>query len=80
MLHDEHRQGVWEPGELFPDLNTMVACLAQLGAIVTAAGEGFTDEDCRIRLEWHEEEASGLRQLLGSLWAAESVLASLGWG
>jgi hypothetical protein len=54
--------------------------LGQLGAVVAAAGERFTDEDCRIRPECRGEALSGLRQLLGSWWAAECVLASLGWG
>ena len=80
VLHDEHGRGVWEPGELFPDLNTMAACLGQLGAVVAAAGEGFTDEDCRIRADWHAEAHAGLRRLLGSAAAADCVLSALGWG
>lgn len=80
VLHDQHGRGVWEPGELFPDLNTMAACLGQLGAIVAAAGEDFTNEDCQICPEWHDASLAGLRQLLGSLGAAECVLASFGWG
>jgi hypothetical protein len=80
VLHDEHGRGVWESGEMFPDLVTMAACLGRLGAVVVAAGEEFTDEDCRIRREWHDEAVSGLRVLLGSTSVAESVLASLGWG
>ena len=79
VMHDEHGRGVWEPGELFPDLLTMAACLGQLGAVVAAAGEGFTDEDCRIRPEWRDEAVGGLGRLLGSPRAAESVLRSLGW-
>ncbi len=80
VLHDEHGRGTWEPGELFPDLDTMAACLGQLGAVVAAAGAQFTDEDCRIRPECRDEALSSLRQLLGSSWAAECALASLGWG
>ena len=79
VLHDEHGRGMWQPGELFPDLYTMAACLGQLGAVVASAGECFTDEDCRIRPEWRDEALMGLRHLLGSPWAAEFVLGSLGW-
>jgi hypothetical protein len=80
VLHDEHGRGVWEPGEIFPDLVTMAACLGCLGAVVTAAGEEFTDEDCHIRPEWRDQAVSSLCGLLGSQWAARSLLASLSWG
>jgi hypothetical protein len=80
ILHDVHGRGVWEPGELFPDLNTMAACLAYLGVVVVSAGEAFTDEQSYIRTEHRARAMSGLRDLLGATWAAESVLAELGWG
>jgi hypothetical protein len=80
VLHAKHGMGEWDPGELFPDLVTMAACLGQLGAVVLEAGERFTDEDCRIRPEWRDAAVAGLRQLLGSPSAAENVLETLGWG
>lgn len=52
VLHAYHGQGVWGPSEMFPDLNTMAACLAQLGLIVCEAGDSFTQEDVRIRPEF----------------------------
>jgi hypothetical protein len=80
VLYDQHGRGTWEPGEMFPDLNTMAACLGQLGAVVASAGEDFTDEDCFIRPKWHDKAFRGLQLLLGSSWAADSVLHTLGWG
>lgn len=80
VLHDKHGRGGWVPGEMFPDLDTMAACLGRLGAVVAAAGEDFTDADCQIRPEWRDEAVAGLGRLLGSPLAAESVLHSLGWG
>jgi hypothetical protein len=80
VLHDEHGRGNWEPREIFPDLFTMAASLGQLGAVVVAAGEDFTDKDCIIRPKWRDEAKTALRRLLGSTTAAESVLGSLGWG
>jgi hypothetical protein len=80
VLHDVHGRGVWEPGELFPDLNTMAACLGQLGAVVASAGQDFTDEDCRIRPEWRDMALAGLRLLISSPTSAESVLSALDWG
>ena len=80
VLYDQHGRGKWETEEMFPDLNTMAACLGQIGAVVAAAGKEFTDEECRIRPEWREAAAAGLQRLLGSRRAAESVLGTLGWG
>jgi hypothetical protein len=79
VLHDEHGRGVWEPGELFPDLATMAACLGQLGEVVVSAGKGFTDKDCRICPEHWEAARAGLQRLLGSALDAEAILAALGW-
>src|SRR5262249_27440082 len=52
VLHAYHGEGDWDAGEMFPDLNTMSACLAQMGAIVLEAGDDFTDEDCSIRSKY----------------------------
>jgi hypothetical protein len=80
VLHAVHGTGVWEPEEMFADLNTMAACLGHLGVVATSAGEAFTDADCLIRLEPREQALVGLRQLLGSTSEAESILETLGWG
>jgi hypothetical protein len=80
VLHAVHGTGVWEPVELFADLNTMSACLGHLGVVVVSAGEVFTDEGCLIRPEYREQALVGLRRLLTSTSAAESILERLGWG
>jgi hypothetical protein len=80
VLHAVHGGGVWEPAVVFADLNTMAACLGHLGAVVVSAGEAFTDEDCLIRPEYHEQAFAGLLQLLDSSSEAESILERLGWG
>jgi hypothetical protein len=80
VLHAEHGTGVWEPEEIFADLNTMMACLGHLGAVIVSAGEAFTDEECLIRPEHREKALFGLRQLLGSESKAESLLETLSWG
>lgn len=79
VLHAVHGTGVWEPVELFADLNTMAACLGHLGAVVVSAGEEFTDEGCLIRPEYREQALVGLQPLLGSTSAAVSILETLGW-
>jgi hypothetical protein len=79
VLHDQHGCGVWEPVELFPDLNTMAACLGQLGAVVVSAGKDFTTEDCYVRPEWRAKVTEELCRLLNSSTAAEGVLGALAW-
>jgi hypothetical protein len=80
VLHAVHGTGVWEPAVMFADLNTMAACLGQLGAVVVSAGEDFADEDCLIRPEYHGQALAGLQQLLGMKSETESILERLGWG
>ena len=36
-------------GKIFPNLNTMAACLAQIGGIVLETGSEYMEEDCSIR-------------------------------
>jgi hypothetical protein len=36
---------------MFADLNTMAACLGQLGAVVLSAGEDIAEQQCLIRTE-----------------------------
>lgn len=80
VLHAVHGTGVWEPGEMFADLNTMAACLGHLGAVAVSAGRALTDEGCLIRPEYRDQALDGLRRLLSSASAAESILGTLGWG
>jgi hypothetical protein len=79
VLFAEHGAGVWEPVELFPDLGTMTACLAQLGSVVADAGKDFTDDDCLIRPQYRTDAMTRLTALLDTPACAEHVLATLGW-
>ena len=63
---------------MFPDLNTMAACLAQIGGIVLEAGSEYMEEDCSIRSKYRALASARLTELLGS--KAEAVLGVLGWG
>jgi hypothetical protein len=80
VLHAFHGAGVWDPCETFPNLNTMAACLAQIGGIVVEAGDEYMEEDCSIRLEYRALASARLEELLGSKPDAEAVLGVLGWG
>jgi hypothetical protein len=78
--HADHGEGEWDAGELFPDLNTMAACLALIGGIVLEAGKEYMEEDCSIRLKYRALASARLQKLLGSKPDAEAVLGVLGWG
>lgn len=80
ILLAAHGTGVWEPEEIFSDLNSMAACLASLGCILRDAGETFTDDDLQIVPEYRELAVRRLVEITGSRHAANSVLEALGWG
>lgn len=80
ILFAEHGAGVWEPDEIYPDLNTMAAALAILGAVVLNAGIEFTDDDCYVRPEFRAEAVSRLAEILGSETKAEAIVITAGWG
>ncbi len=80
VLHAHHGEGDWDAGEMFPDINTMAACLDQIGAIVLEAGDEYMEEDYSIRLKYRELTSARLQELLGSKAEAEAVAGMLGWG
>lgn len=80
MLHAYHGEGEWDAGELFPDLNSMAACLCQIGRIVLESGGKYMEEDFAIRTQYREVVSAHLQELLGSKPDAEAVLKVLGWG
>src|SRR5205823_5012077 len=80
VLHAYHGEGKWNAGEMFPDLNTMAACLAQIGAIVIEAGREYMEEDFSIRPKYLVLASVRLQELLGSKSKADAVLEVLGWG
>jgi hypothetical protein len=80
VLHAYHGQGEWDASELFPDLNTMAACLAQVGAIVLESRNEHMEEDCSIRPKFRAIAFDRLQELLGSKSDAQAVLGVLGWG
>lgn len=80
VLHAYHGEGKWDARQMFPDLNTMAACLAQIGALISDAGGAHLEVDYSIRPEFREFVSTRLQELLGSLSHAEAVLGDLGWG
>lgn len=80
ILLAEHGMGSWEPGEIYPDLNTMAACIATLGLVVKQAGEEFTDEDCYVQQRFKEEAVQRLKAIVGSASQAQAIVDTAGWG
>lgn len=80
ILFAEHGAGKWEPKELFPNPNTMAACLGLIGQVVVLAGDEFTDEDCQVVPEHREKAVAVLTDVLGTKAGAEDVLETFGWG
>jgi hypothetical protein len=80
VLHAYHGEGEWDAGDMFSDLNTMAACLAELGAIMLKAGDAFMEEDCSIRPEFRMLALARLEELLDSKTGADEILGVLGWG
>lgn len=79
VLHAYHGEGKWHPTEIFSDLCTMAACLAQIGILVRDAGEELTEHDGTLRAKFRELAYLRLKQLLGTKSNAEVVLSTLGW-
>jgi hypothetical protein len=79
IMHAMIGAGEWKPEVVFPDVNTMAACLGQIGTIVSSVGDVLTDADCVVRPEFYALVVSELAVLLGTSTVAENVLARL-WG
>jgi hypothetical protein len=79
VFHAFCGEGCWNPSEMFPNLETMAVCLAQIGAIVRESFDGYIDEDCCIRSEFKLIALAQTQELLGSASKAETVLSVLGW-
>jgi hypothetical protein len=80
ILHAYHGEGEWDATKMFPDLNTMAACLAQLGVIASEAGDEFLADDCSIRPEYCHLASARLQVLVGAKSDTDVVLRRLGWG
>ena len=78
ILRAHHGKGKWDAEEMFPDLNTMAACLAQIGAVLLEARNEYMEEDCSIRAKYRTLAADRFQELLGSKSEAAAVLGVLG--
>ena len=79
ILFAHHGEGLWEPDQIYPDLNTMAACMAIVGSVVSRAGENLVNDDCSIRPEFRAQVVSQLTQILGDEREAEAIVQTAGW-
>lgn len=80
VLHAFRGEGKWNASKMFPDLNTMSACLAQIGIIVSMGQDVYMEKDCSIRPKYRELAATRIQELLGMNSDVNAVLGKLGWG
>ena len=79
ILFAQHGYGEWDAGEIYPDLNTMAACIAALGTVILDSDE-FTDDDEMIKPECRERAIALLTEIIGDKIEAEVIVETAGWG
>lgn len=76
ILHDFHGAGEWKPQFIFDDLNSMAACLAELGSIWKESGQNLFDE---LGSKHRAAAKERICNSVGSEASAERVLDRLQW-
>ena len=79
MSHAFHGTGKWKLTKLFPTLNAMAACLAELGRIAEKLGERCCDEDGSLSEAALESAKERIEKLIESPSAAKKTLDVLEW-
>ena len=79
VLFAQHGTGEWDAGEIYPDLNTMAACIATLGIVISEADD-FTDDDFLVQPKYRDMAVARLTDLLGITTEAEAIVTTAGWG
>ena len=79
ILFALHGQGEWDAEEIYPDINTMAACIAILGSVILDSPD-FADDDCNVNPDCRAKAVKQLTKILGSKSEAESIVEMAGWG
>lgn len=79
VLHAYHGAAEWNPLKMFSDLNTMAACLAQLGTVMSESRETYRKEDGSIHSAHRHLALAPIQDLLGAEAQAETILKILSW-
>ena len=79
ILHACYGRGTFEPYEVYPDLNTMAACMAILGTVAVNAGEEFYDDEFAIRPIYMTQAIAQISKEIGDESRAAAIVAAAGW-
>ncbi len=79
VLYAHQGRGTVEPYEVYPDLNTMAACMAIVGTVAVDAGDDFTDDDCQIRPIYMTQAIGQISKEIGDDARAAAIVAAAGW-
>lgn len=74
-----HGQGAWDPELMYPNMNTVIACISTLGKIMNDAGVEFEDEDGYVNKECYDKAVSEIALFLDSKKDAEDLIERYGW-
>jgi len=79
ILFDNHGNGIWEPRELFSNIESMVTCLLILSSIVIEAGKELTNERGHIKDSFRESAYKQLSMILQPSLQPEDILEEFAW-
>ena len=79
ILFAMHGGNAWNPVQLFPDVNSMAACLGAVGSIIADAGVDFLDDNCQVRSSHKLTALARLVALIGSQSHAETIWQCVGF-
>lgn len=79
ILYTRQSRGTYEPHEVYPDLNTMAACMAILGTVAVNAGEDLFDDEFQIRPTHMSQAIAQISKEIGDESKAAAIVAAAGW-
>lgn len=79
ILYARHGTGEWDAGEIYPDINTMAACIATLGCVILDSDD-FENKDGDVNPARRMDAVERLTKILGDKSSAESIVEVAGWG
>ncbi len=79
ILFAQHGTGEWDADEIYPDINTMAACIATLGCVILDSNN-FDDDDCNINPACRIDAIDRLTKILGDKNHAKAIVEMAGWG
>lgn len=81
ILYARNGRGAWEPYVVYPDLNTMAACMAILGSVAINAGDDLYEhaDDIYMRPIHMTEAIERIADEIGDKSQAANIVGAAGW-